>query len=297
MSSSDQIESYPRPGKTAIVTGGSSGLGRTSAIALARAGWNVTVTGRRENELQESVSLINQAAGREGAGHFVSGDITKEDVVLRTFHETAEKFGRIDLVFCNAGISPPNVPLAEQKLSDWQATVDVNLTASWLCAREAFRYMEKQQPQGGRIIINGSISAYAPRPNAQAYTATKTAMTGLTKTLSLDGRKFNIAVTQIDVGNAASEMTAKMKSGPGVPQSDGSLRQEPTMNRDWVGKEIVHVAEMPLGVNGKSQPKSRCTSPLACSLTNARPVFSIWLSTVANVVIQATNMPSHVGRG
>lgn len=267
MSSSDQIESYPRPGKTAIVTGGSSGLGRTSAIALARAGWNVTVTGRRENELQESVNLINQAAGREGAGHFVSGDITKEDVVLRTFKETAEKFGRVDLVFCNAGISVPAVPLAEQKLSDWQATVDVNLTASWLCAREAFRYMEKQQPQGGRIIINGSISAYAPRPNAQAYTATKTAMTGLTKTLSLDGRKFNIAVTQIDVGNAASEMTAKMKSGPGVPQSDGSLRHEPTMDRDWVGKEIVHVAEMPLGVNGKSQSETRL-SRLQSSLSN-----------------------------
>lgn len=137
---------------------------------------------------------------------------------MRVFKETSETFGRVDLIFCNAGISPPNVPLAEQKLSDWQATVDVNLTAPYLCAREAFRYMEKQQPQGGRIIINGSISAYAPRPFSSPYTATKTAMTGLTKSLSLDGRKFNIAVTQIDVGNAASEMTAKMKEGPGVPQ-------------------------------------------------------------------------------
>ncbi|KAJ1031834.1 hypothetical protein NDA13_002220 [Ustilago tritici] len=265
--SNDQIENYPRPGKTAIITGGSSGLGQTSAIALARAGWNVTVTGRRENELQESVTLLNEAAGREGAGFYVAGDITKEDVVLRVFKETAEKFGRVDLVFCNAGISPPNVPLAEQKLSDWQATVDVNLTAPYLCAREAFRYMEKQQPQGGRIIINGSISAHAPRPFSSPYTATKTAMNGLTKSLSLDGRKFNIAVTQIDIGNAASEMTAKIKSGPGVPQADGSMRHEPTMDREWVGKEIVHIAEMPLGVN------------------------------VANVTIQATNMPSHVGRG
>lgn len=187
-------------------------------MALARAGWNVTVTGRREAELQETVTLLNSAAGRQDAGFYVSGDITKEDVVLRVFKETAGKFGRVDLVFCNAGISPPNVPLAEQKLSDWQATVDVNLTAPYLCAREAFRYMEKQQPQGGRIIINGSISAYAPRPFSSPYTATKTAMTGLTKSLSLDGRKFNIAVTQIDIGNAASEMTAKMKSGPGVPQ-------------------------------------------------------------------------------
>ncbi|GAC95657.1 hypothetical protein PHSY_003233 [Pseudozyma hubeiensis SY62] len=228
-------------------------LGRTSAVALARAGWNVTVTGRRETELQETVTLLNQAAGRQDAGFYVSGDITKEDVVLRVFKETAEKFGRVDLVFCNAGISPPNVPLAEQKLSDWQATVDVNLTAPYLCAREAFRYMEKQQPQGGRIIINGSISAYAPRPFSSPYTATKTAMTGLTKSLSLDGRKFNIAVTQIDIGNAASEMTAKMKSGPGVPQSDGSLRHEPTMDREYVGKEIVHIAEMPLGVNADAR--------------------------------------------
>ncbi|GAK62416.1 3-oxoacyl-ACP reductase [Moesziomyces antarcticus] len=266
MSSNDHIESYPRPGKTAIVTGGSSGLGRTSAVALARAGWNVTVTGRRETELRESCDQIDAASGRSSS-HYVAGDITKEDVVLRVFKETAEKFGRIDLVFCNAGISPPNVPLAEQKLSDWQATVDVNLTAAWLCAREAYRYMEKQSPQGGRIIINGSISAYAPRPNTSPYTATKTAMTGLTKSLSLDGRKFNIAVTQIDVGNAASEMTAKMKEGPGVPQADGSMRHEPTMDREWVGKEIVHIAEMPLSVN------------------------------IGNVVIQATNMPSHVGRG
>jgi NAD(P)-dependent dehydrogenase (short-subunit alcohol dehydrogenase family) len=217
------------------------------------------------------------------------------------FKETAEKFGRIDLVFCNAGISPPNVPLAEQKLSDWQATVDVNLTAAWLCAREAYRYMEKQTPQGGRIIINGSISAYAPRPNSSPYTATKTAMTGLTKSLSLDGRKFNIAVTQIDVGNAASEMTAKMKEGPGVPQVSphGLTRlQSKTLipfawnrptdpcatNRQWtvngkitqpqpqttpsecththfalqnrVGKEIVHIAEMPLSVNSEFQMSS-----------------------------------------
>ncbi|KAJ1583606.1 hypothetical protein NDA12_001576 [Ustilago hordei] len=265
--SNDQIENYPRPGKTAIVTGGSSGLGQTSAIALARAGWNVTVTGRREKELQETARLLDEAAGREGAGFYVAGDIIKEDVVLRVFKETADKFGRVDLVFCNAGISPPNVPLAEQKLSDWQATVDVNLTAPYLCSREAFRYMEKQQPQGGRIIINGSISAHAPRPFSSPYTATKTAMNGLTKSLSLDGRKFNIAVTQIDIGNAASEMTAKIKSGPGVPQADGSMRHEPIMDREWVGKEIVHIAEMPLGVN------------------------------VANVTIQATNMPSHVGRG
>lgn len=161
---------------------------------------------------------MEKAAGKSGIGHSVMGDITKEDVVLRVFAETAQRFGRVDLVFCNAGISPPNVPLAEQKFSDWQATVDVNLTAPYLCAREAFRYMEKQQPQGGRIIINGSISAYAPRPHSSPYTATKTAMTGLSKSLSLDGRKFNIAVTQIDVGNAASEMTLKMKQGPGVPQ-------------------------------------------------------------------------------
>lgn len=195
-----------------------SQLGRTSAIALARSGWNLTVTGRRQQELDETVKLIEEAAGKSGVGHSVAGDITQEDVVMRVFTETAQKFGRVDLVFCNAGISPPNVPLAEQKLSDWQATVDVNLTASYLCARESFRYMQKQQPQGGRIIINGSISAYAPRPNSSPYTATKTAMTGLSKSLSLDGRQFNIAVTQIDVGNAASEMTVKMKQGSGVPQ-------------------------------------------------------------------------------
>ncbi|PWZ02770.1 NAD(P)-binding protein [Testicularia cyperi] len=263
----DQTETFPREGKTAIVTGGSSGIGRTAAIALARAGWKVAITGRREQELQETIRLMEEAAQASDIGHFIVGDITQEDSVIRVFSETSQRFGRVDLVFCNAGISPPNVPLAQQKFSDWQATVNVNLTAPYLCAREAFRYMETQQPQGGRIIINGSISAYAPRPHSSAYTATKTAMTGLSKSLSLDGRKFNIAVTQIDIGNAASDMTNKMKEGPGVPQADGSLRHEPTMDREWVGKEIVHVAEMPLGVN------------------------------VANVVIQATNMPSHVGRG
>ncbi|PWN48064.1 NAD(P)-binding protein, partial [Violaceomyces palustris] len=217
-SSSSTGDSYPPVGKTAIVTGGSSGIGRSAAVALAKAGWNVVVTGRRVEQLQESVDLIDQAAERKGAGKFVQGELTKEEVVQDTFSQTLKEYGRVDLIFCNAGISPPNVPFAEQKLSDWKATVDINLTAPFLCAREAFRVMSKQSPKGGRIIINGSISAHTPRPMSAPYTATKHAMTGLTKSLSLDGREHDIAVSQIDIGNAASDMTTFMREGPGPKQ-------------------------------------------------------------------------------
>ncbi|EPQ32474.1 uncharacterized protein PFL1_00669 [Pseudozyma flocculosa PF-1] len=266
-SSSSQIDTFPRPGKTAIVTGGSSGIGRSSAIALAKAGWNVCVTGRRETELQSTLVDMHNASGRSDGGLYVAGDITKEDVVASVFKQTTAKFGRVDLLFANAGISPPNVPIMEQKLQDWQATVDVNLTAPWLCAREAFRAMSTQSPRGGRIIINGSLSAYTPRPHTEPYTATKHAMTGLTKSLSLDGRAHDIAVTQLDIGNAASEMTLKMKSGPGVLQANGELAHEPTMDRRHVADQVVAIAEMDLSVN------------------------------IANIIIQATKMPSYVGRG
>ncbi|KAN0066008.1 hypothetical protein ACQY0O_000100 [Thecaphora frezii] len=292
---------YPPPGKTAIVTGSSSGIGRVTAIALARAGWNVCLTGRREQQLIQTLSLLHNAAGREDGAIYVVGDISNEEVVARVFEETAAKFGRVDLVFANAGISPPNVPIMEQKLEDWKATVDVNLTASWLCAREAFRYMSRQQPEGGRIVLNGSLSAYTPRPcellereawdidarrtddergvlvcdwlsslarlallavmipcanrtDTQPYTATKHAITGLAKSLSLDGRVHNIAVTQLDIGNAASDMTAKMKNGPGVLQANLERRHEDTFDSRHVADIVVHVAGLELEVNRTSPP-------------------------------------------
>ncbi|CAO1627930.1 unnamed protein product [Sympodiomycopsis kandeliae] len=250
--------------KVAIVTGGSSGIGRATAIELAQAGWRVCVTGRRETELQETVKAIQE--GEAEAIH-VAGDITQEDVVARVFKETTSRWRRIDLVFINAGISPPSVPLADQKLTDFISTVNVNLIASYLCARESFRYMSTQSPQGGRIVLNGSISAHTPRPHSEGYTSTKHAITGLSKTLSLDGRQFDIAVTQIDIGNAASEMGLKAKSGQGLLQADGEYRQEDVMDLTYAAKEVVHAANLPLGVN------------------------------VANVIIQATKMPSYVGRG
>lgn len=167
------------------------------------------------------------------------------------FKRTVAAWQRVDLVFVNAGISPPAVPLAQQKLSDFVSTVNVNLIAAYLCARESFRYMAQQSPKGGRIVMNGSISAHTPRPHSEGYTATKHAITGLTKTLSLDGREHDIAVTQIDIGNAATEMGLRAKAGPGLLQASGEHRHEDVMDLSWAAKEVAHVASLPLSVNGE----------------------------------------------
>jgi NAD(P)-dependent dehydrogenase (short-subunit alcohol dehydrogenase family) len=230
--------------KVAIVTGGGSGIGRTAAHALSRAGYAVVVAGQRVEALEET------AAGRFGSlGPIqpIAANVTDQASVRALFRQTVEAFGRVDLLFNNAGIGAPPVEFDEISLEQWRKVVDVNLTGSFLCAQEAFRQMKSQDPQGGRIINNGSVSAHAPRPNSAPYTATKHAITGLTKSLSLDGRKYDIACGQIDIGNAATELTARVRQG--VPQASGALAVEPTMDVAHVGEAIVFMAELPLDTN------------------------------------------------
>ena len=198
------------PQKTAIVTGAGSGIGRATAIALLKAGYNVALAGRREDALRESITEAGDAGGR---GMAVPTDVTDPDSVANLFAKTTDAFARLDLVFNNAGQNAPGILFEELTFAQWKAVVDVNLTGSFLCAQNAFRVMKKQTPMGGRIINNGSISAHAPRPDSAPYTSTKHAITGLTKTLSLDGRKYDIAVGQIDIGNAMSELAARMSKG------------------------------------------------------------------------------------
>jgi NAD(P)-dependent dehydrogenase (short-subunit alcohol dehydrogenase family) len=228
----------------AIVTGGGSGVGRAAALALLRAGYAVAIAGRRIDALEETVRLAGDDGERVRA---VVTDVTDPASVARLFEVVRAESGRLDLLFNNAGMGAPGVPLEDLTVAQWQAVVDVNLTGSFLCTQEAFRLMKSQQPMGGRIINNGSISADRPRPNSAPYTATKHAITGLTKATSLDGRKYDIACGQIDIGNAATEMTARMSGG--VPQPDGSTAVEPTMDVANVGDAIVYMAGLPLDAN------------------------------------------------
>jgi NAD(P)-dependent dehydrogenase (short-subunit alcohol dehydrogenase family) len=230
--------------KTAIVTGAGSGIGRATSLALLEEGYSVVLAGRRPDALEETVAR----AGTYGSNVLaVPTDVTDESSVIALFAKTKEAFGRLDLLLNNAGSGAPAVPLEELSLEHWRRVVDVNLTGVFLCIREAFRLMKSQSPRGGRIINNGSISAYAPRPNSAPYTATKHAITGLTKSAALDGRQYDIACGQIDIGNADTEMTARMKAG--VPQANGSLAVEPTMDVDHVARAIVYMAGLPLDAN------------------------------------------------
>jgi NAD(P)-dependent dehydrogenase (short-subunit alcohol dehydrogenase family) len=226
--------------KTAIVTGAGSGIGRAVAKALLGAGYNVALAGRRAAELKAT------AAGSASALALPT-DVTDADAVARLFAATKERFGRLDLLFNNAGTNAPGVPIEELGVEAWRKVVDVNLTGVFLCAREAMRIMKAQSPPGGRIINNGSISAHAPRPNSAPYTATKHGVTGLTKSLSLDGRRFGIACGQIDIGNAATEMTERMKEG--VPQANGTLAVEPRMAVEHVAAAILYMDSLPLDAN------------------------------------------------
>jgi NAD(P)-dependent dehydrogenase (short-subunit alcohol dehydrogenase family) len=228
--------------KVAVVTGAGTGIGRAAALALARAGFAVALAGRRKEALEATAAA---AAGAQTL--VVPCDVADATAVERLFETTVQHFGRVDLLFNNAGTGAPAVPIDELSVEQWRAVVDANLHGSFLCARQAVRIMKRQQPQGGRIINNGSISAHAPRPNSTPYTATKHAITGLTKSLSLDGRPFNIACGQIDIGNAATEMTERMKNG--VPQADGSIAVEPRMDVEHVAQAIAFMAGLPLESN------------------------------------------------
>ncbi|MBU9124766.1 SDR family oxidoreductase [Burkholderia multivorans] len=228
----------------AAVTGAGSGIGRAAAIALAGAGFTVALIGRTEASLRATQEAI-RAAG--GDAHVFPADVTDEASVDRAFAQIAQQFGRLDVLFNNAGRNAPPVSLDAYELDVWNAVVATNLTGVFLCARAAWRIMKAQTPQGGRIINNGSISAYSPRPETIAYTATKHAVTGITRSLALDGRAYNIACGQIDIGNAATALTERMTQG--VPQADGSMAPEPRMDVAHVANAVVQMASLPLDAN------------------------------------------------
>ncbi len=226
----------------AIVTGAGSGIGRAVAVALQESSFQVVLAGRREPELRGTAQL-----GIKSAMDVVPTDITNVSQVRELFQHVQQKYGRLDVLFNNAGMSAPPKPLEDLSLEEWKAVVDLNLSGAFLCAQAAFILMKTQTPQGGRIINNGSISASVPRPNSAPYTATKHGITGLTKSLSLDGRKYNIACSQIDIGNAATDMTEKMSAG--VLQANGELAPEPRMNVRHVAEAVVYMAKLPLDAN------------------------------------------------
>jgi NAD(P)-dependent dehydrogenase (short-subunit alcohol dehydrogenase family) len=248
-------------GKVALITGGGTGIGRSAALALQGDGWDVAVTGRRKVELNNTVAMAKSGGGKMLA---VVADVSNPDDVKRLFSEVVANLGRLDFLFNNAGMGAPAVPLDELSFEQWKSVVDVNLTGSFLCAKEAMRVFKTQKPQGGRIVNNGSISAHAPRPNSAPYTATKHAITGLTKCIALDGRKFNIACGQLDIGNADTALGGRMKNG--VPQASGEIRPEPVMDVEHCGSAIRYMASLPLDAN------------------------------VLSLIIKATNMPFE-GRG
>jgi len=230
--------------KFALVTGGGGGIGKAAALALARAGWNVAVTGRQREKLGETVRAIQGAGGR---GLASPCDVSDPAAVKKLFAAIDKEFGRLDLLFNNAGVSAPAVEPDELTFEQWKEVVDVNLNGAFFCAQAAFAMMKRQQPKGGRIVNNGSISAHVPRPFSAPYTATKHAITGLTKSLALDGRAHDIACGQIDIGNALTDMARKMTKG--VPQADGRIAIEPTMDVEEVAAAVVHMASLPLSTN------------------------------------------------
>ena len=237
MSSNDKAN-----GKVAVVTGAGTGIGRAVALALLEAGYRVALVGRRIEPLNE----VAKASGTDRALP-VPTDVSNPESVAALFAKIKEVFGRLDLLFNNAGVNAPGVNIEDLTFEQWQNVVNINLTGSFLCAQGAIRLMKDQVPQGGRIINNGSISAHAPRPNSAPYTSTKHAITGLTKSISLDGRKYNIACGQIDIGNALTELSARMTKG--VPQANGEIAIEPMMDAKEVADAVVHMAALPLSTN------------------------------------------------
>jgi NAD(P)-dependent dehydrogenase (short-subunit alcohol dehydrogenase family) len=229
--------------KVAIVTGAGTGIGKSAALALLREGYRVALAGRRRERLEK-------VAAESGAGArvlVVPADVANPDSVRALFAKTRDAFERLDVLFNNAGTAAPGVPLEELTYEQWKHVVDVNLTGMFLCTQEAFRIMKSQDPRGGRIINNGSLAAHVPRPDSAPYTATKHAVTGLTKSTSLDGRKYDIACSQIDVGNARTDLSARMAAG--VPQADGTVASEPLMDVEHVGRAVAYIASLPLDVN------------------------------------------------
>lgn len=231
--------------KVAIVTGSGSGVGRAAALALARDGFAVVLAGRRPEPLAATAALAGAAETL-----CVPTDVSDPVSVRALFDAAVARFGRVDVVFNNAGTGAPAIPLEDLEFAQWKAVVDANLTGVFLCIQNAFRVMKAQDPRGGRIINNGSVSAYAPRPNSAPYTATKHGVLGLTKTASLDGRKYDIAVGQIDIGNAATDMTERMKGG--VMQANGTMAPEPTMDVENVARAVSYMASLPLDANVQS---------------------------------------------
>lgn len=232
------------PTKVALVTGAGTGIGRATSIALLKAGYHVALTGRNADKLQRSLEGLGELANN---ALVITSDVRDPASVKALFDQVQATWGRLDVLFNNAGTGAPPLPLEDLPFEHWQATIETNLTGAFLCTQQAFRLMKAQTPMGGRIINNGSISATTPRPNSAPYTSSKHAMTGLTKSTSLDGRKYNIACGQIDIGNAATEMAAPMARG--IPQANGEIAVEPTMDVEHVAQAVVHMAELPLETN------------------------------------------------
>ncbi|MBM01333.1 MAG: 3-oxoacyl-ACP reductase [Chloroflexi bacterium] len=233
-------------GKVAIVTGGGSGIGKASAIALLNDGYSVVISGRREDPLKKTIEECGEMDNHEKILG-ITCDVGDPNSVKNLFKSTIEEFGRLDVLFNNAGGGAPKKLIEDLTYEEWQNVVDANLTGTFLCSQEAINIMKSQNPMGGRIINNGSISAYAPRPDSAPYTATKHGVSGLTKSISLDGRKYNIACSQIDIGNAATDMTERMKNG--VPQANGSTMVEPTFDVNHVAEVVVNISNFPLETN------------------------------------------------
>jgi NAD(P)-dependent dehydrogenase (short-subunit alcohol dehydrogenase family) len=229
--------------RVALVTGAGTGIGKSAALALLKDGYQVALVGRRADMLEKTAA----ESGAKERALVCPGDLTKPEVVKSIFAKVKDHWGRLDVLFNNAGMGAPAVPMEDLPLETWKAVVDINLNAMFYCTQEAIRIMKAQEPRGGRIINNGSISAHTPRPMSVAYTSTKHAVTGLTKCISLDGRKNDIVGSQIDIGNALTELAARMAKG--VPQADGSVKPEPLMDVKHVGDAVLHMANLPLDVN------------------------------------------------